>query len=389
MSQSNIPPLGVRGLFISHDANRAGAQIMLLDFVRYFAEQGIKNTILLLGEGLLEDEFKKYARVLKYPKPSIKHYTITERIKSKFNWGKKNELQVIFEILGNEKFDLIYTNTIAAGWVLPQLEYLNIPIISHIHELEFSIRLYSIPEIRKFLFDKSKLIIACSNAVGKNLIEKHQVSPSKIKIIHSFIDNDSILDRIQNADNQAIRNKLNLPNNKFLVSSCGNAEWRKGLDIFILIAAKCQNPSIHFVWIGVQKSGELYDKILFDIEHLGIQNKITLIEPTPEAVEIISSTDAFALTSREDPFPLVMLEAALAEKPIIGFDNSGGCSEFVESDAGFVVPYLDISEFANKIQELAQNPTKSKELGQKAKQKVLENYNFLSSIKQIEEVLKF
>jgi glycosyltransferase involved in cell wall biosynthesis len=153
------------------------------------------------------------------------------------------------------------------------------------------------------------------------------------------------------------------------------------------MVAQCQNTDIHFVWVGIPKSGELYEKALFDIERLGIENKLTLIEQTPEAIEIIASTDVFAMTSREDPFPLVMLEAALAEKPIIGFAQSGGITEFVEKDAGFVIPYLDTTVFVNKIEELAQNPEKAKDLGANAKQKVLKKYNFANSMEMIEDTI--
>jgi glycosyltransferase involved in cell wall biosynthesis len=374
-------------LFISHDANRAGGQIMLLDFIKYFSEKGFQNTVLLLDGGVLEEEFDKYAKVLKYPKTPIRHFSIKERIKSKFTWGQKDEKKELFEYLSKKNLGLIYTNTIATAWVLPELSFLNLPIISHIHELEFSIVLYSKPEFRKYQFEHSAIIIACSDAVGENLIKKHQVNPKKIKTIHSFIDNQSILNRIQNTDNQSIKIKYDIPKDNFLVSSCGNAEWRKGLDIFLLVAAECQNPDIHFIWIGIQKSGELYEKALFDIERLGLTNRLTLIEPTPEAVEIIASTDIFAMTSREDPFPLVMLEAALAEKPIIGFAQSGGIGEFVETDAGFVIPYLNMTEFVHKIEELAQNPAKAKELGANAKQKVLKKYNFANSMKLVQSTI--
>ena len=58
--------------------------------------------------------------------------------------------------------------------------------------------------------------------------------------------------------------------------------------------------------------------------------------------DYFSIFDVFALMFREDPFPLVCLEAALLEKPNLCFARAGGASELVESDSGFVVPYLDL-----------------------------------------------
>ena len=36
-------------LFISHDANRAGAQLFLLSIMRYLKQKGVEMQLLLLG----------------------------------------------------------------------------------------------------------------------------------------------------------------------------------------------------------------------------------------------------------------------------------------------------------------------------------------------------
>ncbi len=47
------------------------------------------------------------------------------------------------------------------------------------------------------------------------------------------------------------------------------------------------------------------------------------------------------MTSREDPFPLVVLDALDARVPVIGFDGGGGFVELLQRDCGVLVPYLD------------------------------------------------
>jgi glycosyltransferase involved in cell wall biosynthesis len=59
-------------------------------------------------------------------------------------------------------------------------------------------------------------------------------------------------------------------------------------------------------------------------------------------LKYFAAFDVFALVSREDPFPVVCLEAASLGKPIVCFNSSDGEKEFVENDCGFVVPDLDI-----------------------------------------------
>lgn len=379
-------------LFISHDANRAGAQLFLLSIMKYLKQKGVEMQLLLLGGGVLEAEFAKICPNHFWPNNNPQK----KGIKKAFSKLVKSQNQIdatqhLLESLQNTNFDFIYANTIASAQVLPKLtEFVHAPLFAHIHELEFSIQLYSQKNDRDFLFKHATKIIACSKAVAENIIENHGVSAKKMEVIHSFVDNKSILNRIESTDNQAIKTKYNLPETGFLIGGCGNAEWRKGIDVFLQVINQILNTSnenCHFVWIGVKKEGDYYEQISYDISKMEIGNKITFIEQTPDAVELINCLDIFTIVSREDPFPLVMLEAALAQKTMIGFDKTGGCSEFIEEDAGIIVPYLNTFAMASSIIKLFLNQSFAKQLGHKAKDKVLNKYSFENSVLKIENLL--
>jgi len=379
-------------LFISHDANRAGAQLFLLSIMRYLKQKGVEMQLLLLGGGVLENDFAEICTTHYWPntnsqKKGIKK-AISKLVKSQH---EPNATLQLLENLQNSNFDYLYANTIASAHVLPKLtEHVKAPLLAHIHELEFSIQLYSQATDREFLFRYATKIIACSQAVAENIIENHSVSARKIEVIHSFVDNGAILNRIEATDNQLIKQKYNLPESGFLIGGCGNAEWRKGIDVFLQVINQILNTSnenCHFVWIGIKKEGDYYEQISYDIAKMGIGDKITFIEQTPDAVELINCLDIFTIVSREDPFPLVMLEAALAQKTMIGFDKTGGCSEFIEEDAGIIVPYLNTFAMASSITKLFLNQSFAKQLGQKAKDKVLNKYSFENSVLKIESLL--
>ncbi|PLK43786.1 glycosyltransferase family 4 protein [Emticicia sp. TH156] len=382
-------------LFVSHDANRAGAQLFLLNIMRYFQKKKVSVHLLLLDGGALEKDFEQIAQLYHYPKDTHNApETLSKRWLGKIgmkqaSYYQKNK-EDLKNKLANEHFDIIYANTIASAPVIPELlSILNAPLITHIHELEFSIQLYSAQSNRITLFQKSACIIACSMAVADNLIKNHGVDSHQVKIIHSFVDNDAVLQRSAQVNKQAIRKKYNIPEGSFLVGGCGNAEWRKGVDVFVSLAKRLLTPNaaeIHFVWVGIRKSGEYYEQIAFDVERMGISEHITFIEPTPEAIELINCFDVFTVVSREDPFPLVMLEAALAERTIFGFEKTGGCSEFIEQDAGQLFDYLDIENMALAI--LALKDTPNHVFGKIAKEKVLKQYSFENSIVKIEKLLE-
>ena len=83
----------------------------------------------------------------------------------------------------------------------------------------------------------------------------------------------------------------------------------------------------------------------------------------------------------------VALEAAALGKPVLCFADSGGMPEFVEDDAGFVVPYLDLAAMAERIAALAVDTTLRARLGKRAAEKVCGMYDIAAGSKRIERII--
>ena len=367
-------------LFVSHDANRAGAQLFLLSIMRHLKSQGNNIILLVINDwGNLNETFDNEF-ITYYLNSSIKERTSF----LKFTKKNKPSLKSISE---NHKIDFIYVNTIASVDLLPELKStFNKPIVTHIHELSYSIAQFGSPNALELLFEYSNKIIACSKAVAENL-KGFSGNTDNIEIIHSFVDNESVLKISSESDISKIRNKFGLKEEKTWIGACGNADWRKAPDVFVQIASETlkKTKNFGFVWIGINFKDTLYQQLRYDCKKLGIENDIIWIEPTPEAIEIINTLDIFLVCSREDPFPLVMLEAALCSKPILGFQNTGGADEFIENDCGLRAPYLGINEMVSNI--LTLNKNQIIEFGDNAKNKILTLYSFEQSFLKIEKLI--
>ena len=100
------------------------------------------------------------------------------------------------------------------------------------------------------------------------------------------------------------------------------------------------------------------------------------------------NTDVLFLSSREDPYPLVVLEAAAFAKPAICFKDAGGAPEFVLQDAGIIVPYLDILAVANALLLYQQTPALVREHGVVAKARLQELHQHKAFIlKQFDDLV--
>lgn len=370
-------------LFVSHDGNRAGAQLFLLQVVRYFHTKNHDCHVLFLGDGELIHDFNRYAKTYVWQSTPKRNVLI-----SKFKVSKASTQ----DSLTNFLFDWVYVNTVAASPIISWLKSWNkSPLVAHIHELQYSISMYSTIENRTQLFQGANRIIACSNSVRDNLLNINQIPEGKLITIHSFIDNQRVLERISQTKREDIRGKYGISTEKFCVVSCGNAEWRKGIDLFLLVAAQHakekSNLPLLFVWVGMPQEGILWEQVMYDVKRLGLDDICLFIPPIPHAIDLIASMDVFLLPSREDPFPLVMLEAALAEKPIIGFEHTGGCTEFVGEEAGMIVPYGDTQKMYREIVRLYEYPIIAQAIAQKALENVRTKYTFDASMLKIEQLM--
>lgn len=383
-------------LFISHDANRAGSQLLLLQLLGLLEKRGVPTHLLLCEGGELVSEFQKVSSVTlikPIPQRSVLQRFIGVMTKRMDNPVRENPdfSRVRAELLA-QNFGLVFVNSVAnAEFYHKNLGYLQeLPVVLFAHELQMSVAAYSEPESLKYLLAKCQRLIAVSVAVADFYVEEYQYPAERISTF-TLIDIDHIRQRIMAVDARLLQQELQLPADAIVVGGCGNAEWRKGNDIFNLIARevieRLPEKPIYFVWVGAGEAQPFFELIKFDIERFGLTDKIRLIPPTPKALDIMTRFDLFLLSSREDPYPLVVLEAALLQKPIVCFDQAGGAPELVEDDAGEVVEYLDVQAAAEAIVSLIEDSDLRIKKGKKAYEKVLKRHDTALSVQKVIDII--
>jgi glycosyltransferase involved in cell wall biosynthesis len=157
----------------------------------------------------------------------------------------------------------------------------------------------------------------------------------------------------------------------------------------ILERLRRADEDVYFLWIGgprAETAGE-FERIEALASRLGVSDRLVFTELTKEPGKYFETIDVFALTSREDPFPLVCLEAASLGKPVICFAGAGGMPEFVGTDAGAVVPLGDVDEFAREIAQFKSDRGSRIEVGRRAKEKVENEFSMESSCLKLEKMI--
>ena len=280
---------------------------------------------------------------------------------------------------------LVYANSIASVGLLDMIA-LETPVLIHVHELGSYFRAQPQPALSRGLA-RARRFIACSNAVKEHLEREHGIAECRIETVHESIPVDQLG---ATRSRREILRELELADDSLLVIGSGTASpWRKGTDLFVQLARLvCQRRAeVFFVWIG-ELSGEDVARFQYDARVSGIGGRVRFIGGVSGPGDYLSATDIFVLTSREDPYPLVCLEAAALGKPIVCFADAGGMPEFVEDDCGFVVPYLDVPAMAERVLCLLESSECRIRIGETARRKVAERHDVSVAGPRIAQIIE-
>lgn len=317
-------------LFITHSFGRSGSEMLLLYMIKNLNREQFKLSLFSQSRGELlrelPDDVKSYVsyRKSKYIlKRMFRFILLLFRIQP--------VSYQLTKIQNQTKADFWYVNTIVNPNVYAVAKKLGVRVITHVHELLTAYNFNSANEMKQIVTD-SELCIGCSKIVCDKIAD---MGHKNIKLLYSFIDPDKIN---TNLEKIVAREKIGLNTDDFVWAISGQTDLTKGIE-FVIPLLKCLkrlNSNAKIIWIGKEVGRGVNFYVKETIRNHFDGKAIFLGEQKEFYYDYLNCADAFLLLSREDSFPLVMLEAAYLGKPIVSFD-SGGSKEFIDSEMGVVV----------------------------------------------------
>lgn len=313
--------------------------------------KNIEFDILLLGHGELETEFSGISKVYHW-NPAIEN--ICQKLFYKLypgfhSWSVKSALK-------RNNYDLCYVNSVASCHAMEALTpVLTCPFLLHIHELESDFKISGCMSSFNACVPYTTYFIGVSNAVKLNLLENFQIPEEKISVI------PPVSKPISNNVNKHIdlKKTLILPADAFIVGLCGTLCWRKGMDLLVPliknVSANNSNTKIFFVWVGEAHDPKSLQMLEYDLEKLGLADKVRFVGKTSNALGYMDEFDILLLLSREESFSLVAAEANALGKMVLCFENVIGWTEYASPDDYRTVPYLDLDKMAEIITKISKS----------------------------------
>lgn len=150
------------------------------------------------------------------------------------------------------------------------------------------------------------------------------------------------------------------------VLSVGRISYQKGFDRLIKAWALVvpYYPDWKLLIRGNGDSTQLQKLI----KQLGIDEYVKMEPATPNIAEEYLSSSVYAMTSRYEGLPMVLMEAMSYGLPCVSFACPCGPTDLIQSSYGSLVPDNDIRSFALALMNWMADETKRKEAGIKARE---------------------
>jgi glycosyltransferase involved in cell wall biosynthesis len=358
---------------VCHEASRTGAPILGWNLARTLSTS-FNVVIVLVKGGKLESAFAQAASVVvKRPDGGNFHDAEAKHV--------ANRIVETYHPL------FVIANSVETRSFVPGFTQAGVPVIALVHEFSGNTRplgiLNQVYEWAAHIVFSAKVVEDASRADYPILsVREVSVVPQGPCVVPA----DKGTSRGKRPGRTAQSEKLK-GTNEMLVVGMGAVQIRKGVDLFIAIAADVRRlapeSKIRFAWIGqgydpkhdVGYSAYLAEQISrshLREEDLVFVNEVDDLEP------IYAQTDIFLLSSRLDPLPNVAIDAMIRGIPLICFENATGIAEVLSSEeatGSLVVPYMDIRTAAETIVSLTRARTKLHAISSAVRSKAISTFN--------------
>jgi glycosyltransferase, group 1 family len=148
------------------------------------------------------------------------------------------------------------------------------------------------------------------------------------------------------------------------VIAVGRLSFEKGFD-YLIDVWKIINQRFPDWILDMYGHGELKTELQNRIDTSGLSAVIKLKGVTNDIVTEYQSHSIYIMTSRNEGFPLVLIEASSCGLPIVSFDCPNGPNEIVmHGDNGFLVsPVGNVKMMASYLMQLMSDETLRKRMG--------------------------
>ncbi len=216
------------------------------------------------------------------------------------------------------------------------------------------------PKHLRYVFYKMADRFVSKSKVITEIYEKSEIPMAKVREISYSVDINKFKP-VDSDSKKIIRNKLNIWKEGIIILFVGGINERKGVHLLVDAFIKIERsfPEVRLLIAGpTYKYDQNYiNEIKAKIRNGDVKDKVILTEKSIDNVdEFMKSSDIFVLPSRQEGFPISIIEAMSCGLTVIGSDIPEiARAQIEDGQNGFVFPSGDFEKLSELLERLLNN----------------------------------
>ena len=292
------------------------------------------------------------------------------------------DLRVVGKLVGllrRERIHILHTHLWSAsfwGRIAARLARVPVVVITEHNVDTWRNRFHLLAD--QWLSRRTDRLIFVSQVVQEFYRQQLVLPLEKCQVVYNGIDLEAC--RV-NGHAAEVRASWGIPAGARVVGTIGRLAERKGHRFFIeaMRTVAATSPNVVGVIVG---EGRIRDELAAAIEAAGLRETVRLVGYCPEIAQALSALDLFVLPSLMEGFPLAILEAMAAGKPVVATDVGGTVETMEPGRTGLLVPPANSQALAEAILSLLNDPARAVRMGQAGRARAEERFSLPAMIRE-------
>jgi len=212
--------------------------------------------------------------------------------------------------------------------------------------------------------------VAVTPKLAERARERRECHPARLHVVPNGIDTARFAPSV--AERVTVRRELGLPEDAWIVGTVGRLSPEKNQALLVDAMAPLLGERRRLVVVGDGPERAALEGL---VASTPAARYVTVLGRRTDVERLLAAFDAFALSSRTEGLPLVLLEAMAAGLPVVS-TAVGGIPDLVRhGDTGLLVPEGAREALTDALATLATNAALARALGDAGRRAILEHHS--------------
>ena len=221
-------------------------------------------------------------------------------------------------------------------------------------------------------------VITNAESIRRAYVEDYGLPADFVSVVHYGIDPPASIVPAKFAEAHGGRQ---------VILSAGRLCEQKGFDVLIQAASQLRERRDDFV-VLIAGDGNLEDRIRTQIAELGLDETVHLIGFQSPLRPAIAGANVFALASRYEGMPTVLLEAMSVGTPVVATAVNGVPELIPEERFGLLVPPDDAAALAEALERILDDTSLASSIADDARDRVLREFTVDVMVDRVESLFE-